>query len=78
MCCVFTESTHRPIQSLIRYVRGCGLCVPSIADRNQGSWRLLVEERIAKIEKTKNPLFGEGFDFLGGFEEEDGFWFQSW
>ena len=30
--------------------------VPSVGDRNGMDWRLLVEERIAKISKLRTPL----------------------
>ena len=43
----------RPIQSIIRVFLCRLLFSPSIGDRNQESWRLLVKEQFAKIAKLR-------------------------
>ena len=56
---IFTESAPRPLQSII-----CNVClsvcvfVSSVSDRNQESWRLLVNERTAKVTKIRTPFIG--------------------
>ena len=52
---VFTKLAPRGIQSISCNVRlcACRVFVPSNVDRNQESWRLVVEEHIFKIAKLK-------------------------
>ena len=60
VCVVLVKNAQilGPIQSISCNVRVmctcCMSCVPSVGDQNLESWRLLVEEHIAKIAK---PLF---------------------
>ena len=48
-------------------------CVPSVGDRIQESWRLLIKDRFAKKFKLRDPFFLEGFinfldlKFFGAF-----------
>ena len=55
---IFTHLAPRSIHFIICNVRDY-VCtyVPSVDDRNRDSWRLLVEERIANIEKLRTPFF---------------------
>ena len=58
----------------------CGCVVPSVVDRNQEIWRLLVEEHIAKNleKKTKNPLFLRLKDFFKFWKKKNSFQVLSW
>ena len=38
--------------------------VPSVDNRNQESWRLLVEERVANIAKLRTPFLERFADFI--------------
>ena len=63
----YKEWAPRPIHNLSRNV--CVyVCmyknVPSVEDRNQESWRLLVKERIANIGKLKTIFLKRFDDFL--------------
>ena len=40
------------------------LSVPSVGDQNRVDWRLLVKERIVKIEKLGTPVLAGFNDFL--------------
>ena len=50
---LFTESAPSLIQSIGCNIRLIKKNVPSVDNRNQESWRLLVEERMASIGKLK-------------------------
>ena len=47
----------------------CRCFVPSVANRNRESWRLLVKEHMAKIGKLRSPFLGWFKPFVLGLKK---------